>query len=418
MTKVTTKFSVKEGITCKREVTMDNKISFNNINGVFFNSETDNKTNTNTEISMFPFNKLKEKIEQIRSPQEEYSIDNLKNMYPSNEFYIENKDGNYIVTRKDNNSKAFSVEFNEDKTATISKFNKDGLCIEEIVKNQYGIMTQKRTIDPYDIGTKQLLEYDDSGILIRTSDFYISYNGDVGMKAVKITTYKNGKPYKIETSDPDIPVKFPLAETIKSKFTNNDPTVVGDILQITPDTVVDIVQNYYSINTKEDWLNTINIPLIKTIEESLLSEAQKKKAISHLEKTIETAAKQNGIPVPKTGFDYDKAVNILAYKQEGVDLNFTIPETQVNNPYYAGDKYSLKQDGMIITITNKDTNTSNTIDLEKLLEKYVNIQEKAKIIELIQKVPPEVLMDLSYEIENFRPPLDALDIYKDNALGY
>lgn len=398
---------------------MENRITLGSINSTFFNNTEKSVTTDSTSgIQLFGNGKGKTENSEPLPPEKEYTIENLRNKYPASDYDIKNSDGIIMVTKKDENTKVFSVQFNDDKSVEISKYNEYGDKIEQVIKNQYGITTQKKIIDPYDIGTKELYEYDDSGILQQHTDIYIEYKDGAGMKTAKITTYKDGKPYKIQVSDPEIPVKFPMADNIKSKMDSNDPTVVDDILQLTPDTVVDILQNFYMINKKEDWLDEVHTSLLNSINESSLPNSAKKKAVSHLQKTIESAAKQAGYPVSKKDFDYDKAITYLAYKQVGVDINFSVQDTQISNPYYTGDKYSLQQDGMTITITNKNTNSSKQINLEKLLQNYVNIQEKAEIIKLIQKVPPEVLMDLAVEIETFKPPLDLLDIYNENALGY
>lgn len=101
--------------------------------------------------------------------------------------------------------------------------------------------------------------------------------------------------------------------------------------------------------------------------------------------------------------DYEKKQEKLlndAIKQ-GYDPNLTIENSQVKNKYYTGDVYSVQYDGLNVTITNKSTNKTHSLNFSNLL-KNVSDEEKISFMKYIQTLPGEVLEDMSIELDNLQ----------------
>jgi len=74
-----------------------------------------------------------------------------------------------------------------------------------------------------------------------------------------------------------------------------------------------------------------------------------------------------------------------------------------NGVEYQGDNYSIRQDGSVITLTNKDKNNAETkLDLDYLLREVTNSEERTRIMAAIQKMPGEAIADLANEIGSIR----------------
>ena len=93
--------------------------------------------------------------------------------------------------------------------------------------------------------------------------------------------------------------------------------------------------------------------------------------------------------------------NLLSKKYDYKNKPFVINNSQIKNSYYTGKSYSIKYDTDKITITDKSSNTSKVIDLNKL-GKDLSFADKIELKSKLQKIPGEVLMDMAIEIDGFR----------------
>lgn len=77
--------------------------------------------------------------------------------------------------------------------------------------------------------------------------------------------------------------------------------------------------------------------------------------------------------------------------------HYTNNNSRVNNKYYQGSAYSVKQnDNYTLTVINKDTQNSTTVDLKEIC-KNVPLRLQPQFFEVIQKLPGEVLEDIANE---------------------
>lgn len=72
-------------------------------------------------------------------------------------------------------------------------------------------------------------------------------------------------------------------------------------------------------------------------------------------------------------------------------------ESKVDNEYWQGHTYQKVQQGDIMTITDKDTGEERIVDLEKLISDAEDIEVKALLKTIIQKLPAEVILDIDTE---------------------
>lgn len=86
---------------------------------------------------------------------------------------------------------------------------------------------------------------------------------------------------------------------------------------------------------------------------------------------------------------------------QGYNPNLTIENSQVNNQYYQGDPYSVKYNGLSVTVTNKRTNEKHSFNFSNLLAN-VSEEEKVEFMKYIQTLPGEVLEDIAIELDNLQ----------------
>jgi hypothetical protein len=136
-------------------------------------------------------------------------------------------------------------------------------------------------------------------------------------------------------------------------------------------------QNAQFVLSKYDEIATHTL-IEDIMSETGLSLDERKSYIDHINKALET---------PNT-----------------YDPNYHNPESQVNNPYHTGAVYDVSTDDNVITITNTSIdrksvliNRQSFLNLEELLKDVKLSADKQHLKEIIQKLPGEVLEDLSIE---------------------
>lgn len=204
--------------------------------------------------------------------------------------------------------------------------------------------------------------------------------------------------------------------TAKTKF--GLPTTGADIgkhiKEITPENVYFVLQHYVEKSGGESLIAAI-------CGEIGLSADERAQYLTHIKNQIVKNAKNRGKKVDdlnkeldglikheknKIGFmngdKIDAGIDKIFARITGANLSFQNKNSVINNKYHKGDPYFVVQKGFEMTITNKKTQKARTIDLSKLLSKYP-IADRFLLIELFQKLPGEVLMDIAIEADEFTP---------------
>lgn len=169
----------------------------------------------------------------------------------------------------------------------------------------------------------------------------------------------------------------------RNEFINYDyETIIQDLKKIKPENKLSIINKLIKLsrnrkaNSKlmELYQKTYNTELIDDISTlNLLSKKEKETLLKSL-----------------MGVCYDLR-HYNPFKQ--------ISDNQVKNDYYTGKKYDIKYSGMVINITEKESNKKIRIDLETLLDGNSQKAQKQFLCHLQHKeIPAEVMIDLANEI--------------------
>lgn len=172
---------------------------------------------------------------------------------------------------------------------------------------------------------------------------------------------------------------FGLIPTTGEDFLNN-------IKKITPDNAYMVNNHYFFDHDKVTLDNAIK-------DEWGLDDKTKKEALKHLESCLEKS------------FDYNR--------------NFQNKNSQISNEFHKGQKYSVKQDGEKLLITNEENNRKYTLDLEMYTKNFDNMIETINIKKMLQELPGEILADISMELDSSLKTFNWLDYLQtsDSAIA-
>lgn len=159
-----------------------------------------------------------------------------------------------------------------------------------------------------------------------------------------------------------------IYDDIKSESKDKLKILNKHFFRINADNVEQILKEYRELN---------NTSLLKDINKYCkdLSEKQKQKYISHLNKCLNKA------------LDYSP--------------DYKNPCSKVSNKYHQGDFYYVECKNNILTATNRRTGKETTIDLNKIVNQF-DIDVQIRLKKAIQQLPGEVIEDMFYEVDEFK----------------
>ena len=172
----------------------------------------------------------------------------------------------------------------------------------------------------------------------------------------------------------------------KNKFglTTTGENLFKYVKELNADNIKEVLK-YYKNNFDENIEEAIN-------KEWGLDGKLKKDILEHIERTLEIA--------------------------EGFNPNYKIESTKISNEYYEGDDFSIKTNADKITVINNSNNCKYYIDLN-VLTSELPLEERVKLKSIIQKLPAEVLVDLSIELDNSIKRMSESEIEENpDTAGY
>ena len=255
------------------------------------------------------------------------------------------KNGNYKRTQFDENEKASFSAFYYDygKLEHENIINSDGTVIKSIYYNENGNKIEENDYRSGKSEDFEIKKYYDDGTLLYTYDGLTKKYDCPDAKDLKAFIYSKNS------------LGLPI-----SKNTEIKETVLK---KVTADNVTALLEAYKD-STGVDLLQDIS-------DEWAISSSEMKEIKDHINKCLNEK--------------YD------------IPNDFDNISSQVKNEYHTGPEFSVKKQNDIITVKNKSTGKEHSIDLEKILAN-VSTDKKARLKNLIQELPGEVLEDLSIEV--------------------
>jgi len=201
-------------------------------------------------------------------------------------------------------------------------------------------------------------------------EIYITENDDNGKEKLFRNFDKDGE---LRFYDKDSVRHNPIADMIYKSVSarttlglgTTSVDFLGNIMKISPKNALDVAKYYRECygQSLEDAIN----------QEWGLDENIKKQALEHFEKCLSAAY--------------------------GFDENYSNENSKVENKYYQGKSYSVKQEGNVIAIKNNASEKEYQLDLEELIKNFP-LEDKAKLRAIIQQLPGEVLADIAVELDS------------------
>jgi hypothetical protein len=181
---------------------------------------------------------------------------------------------------------------------------------------------------------------------------------------------KSGKLLSYQTKDE---LGYPIADNINKAVsaknmlylpTTDKQNLIKYVKQLSPENIIEL-DSYYEWTYGESLEEAIKkeIGLDKNIKKALLE---------HLSNCFEKAI--------------------------GCNTKYENKNSQITNPYYTGDKFTISCKNNKITVMNVSSKQQYNLDLEILLQDFP-LREKALLKKSIQNLPAEVLADLAIEID-------------------
>lgn len=365
-----------------------------------------------------------------------YNLKNLQKTYPANKYQIKKERVNpktdewgyeeqgifaYHVFDKSTGKKILSVIPSTKiwlQELTVKYFNTAGKVTSEILLRQYDekieetVYNSDKTIhNTYNKnGTLERTEYTDpktgrkyridnpkspdKEVTITSDDYFENQkyrNGKLSQRRLN-TVYEyydlNGKyMYSINEKllEGELQIHYPLTNTLAAKLKASDGAGALNILQQLDNSNYKAFLSAYQTNNNKD--------LIDSIKESKLDETQKNQLLATIRKLI-----YNDNKITKTK-----------------------RTSQISTPQYQGAAYDISLSGNTLSIKNKTTGKTSTIDLNKFLSKCTEFERAVIKKNLVENLPGEVLEDIAIESRFVKvsPDMKVISYNEDiEAAGY
>ncbi len=311
----------------------------------------------------------------------QFSLESLSKKYPTNKYItetingrttIKNKDTNKIVLNWEKNSKWY-VDENENKYYKIFKHSKD-LTIMQSENTNNGrlglednifvtIKNEKiKKIERHKNEIAEFTYYDPNNQEIIEKEIH-----NIDKKNKHFIKYLNGEEF-ITTDKKGEIIRNNAGEKLDKNLSNPDgdpdycKKMLNLITNLKEEEFEKFMESYAKFN-KTELIDAIN-------NSKILSTKEKKEFLKEIMKDF--------------------------YNMKGYSKFKKLENQQVNNKYYTGDTFDVKYSGQVVNITNNRTKETRKINLAKLYSE-MNKKDRKNLSKLTQKLPAEVLFDLSVE---------------------
>lgn len=301
----------------------------------------------NEEIEGF---ETKDSLLQLKFNKNYFSLESLKQAFPENEFTFEYEDEemtNGDIIDKKTGQRFFHFDYyKENNTFSITEFTKTG--------NLYDIRNKR------DETQLEIQNFND-----KNKNYSFMFLGETMVSAIneQKSEYFYGQ------------------DEIQSKM-------------------------YYNQFNNQDWIKNEAIEFFNNIDDKNLNDfISEYHFYNPYLGILEQIANCEEIP-QKTRDEFISKTLQRLEKENGYEKELTIKNSQIENSFYKSqNSYNINFSNDIVTITNNNNNSEQTVlDLKKLL-KDIPIDMQPKIKAELQKLPAEVLIDLSIECDKFNKPV-------------
>lgn len=403
-----------EGLITDSQYSSGLKISVFNTNGSFIDSPLVSFSSSTNPIEQppIPYAPLKYHSSakdivinsQGKVDKSQYSLEVLKKQFNEKdyEYKTENEDNlgytGYtrttltIVSKKTQKPVLEVVTNSESNSYSVTKYDKQTKTSYSINNDGYLIEKREKT----DANNFRVTEYQENASMLpkehmefKNGEMVLSIIYDINGKTLEKSEYRDGG--RVET-------KYQNGHPIKTEYYGGAKEKHNlDVVEYTANSIYKGLYLWGSCSDEQlsKYLTDITSDNIDDLERTF-----KEKTGKHLSDAI-VKINNNTLPFLRS----DKLKTLLNHlekcweKHYGYVENYRNDNADVKNEWHIGDPYSVAQDGDNLIAVNQKTGLTSIINLEEYLQNF-DLNEKAKMKSLIQKLPGEVIEDLAVEMHH------------------